>query len=365
VRVCVYYEYRPSALPSGGIRTAFRNHVEALRRVGIEVVTHPREPHDVLHLHTTGPRSLLLLERRTRPVVVHAHTTAEDFANSFRLSDAVAPMLARYLRYFYNRADLVVAPSSYTAHVLRQHGVEAPIEVVSNGVDVQRFRPDRSRRVRARARLRLGGFVVFAVGLVLLRKGIDVFCETARLLPDLTFIWFGPVHRAVKPETLRVLERAPANVRFAGYVENVLDAYAAGDVFFFPSAVENEGIAVLEAAACGKPLVLRDVPCFADRFEAGVNCLLGTDPEGFAECIRRLYEDPPLRARLSLGARAFAMQHRLETVGKRLQEIYRTLGMQLDMAGPRPMCDLTEGADSGIHAETDPHGKGVRGWRSR
>lgn len=325
MRVCVYYEYRPSALPSGGIRTAFRNHVEALRRVGVEVVTDPREPHDVLHLHTTGPRSLLLLERTTRPVVVHAHTTAEDFANSFRLSDAVAPMLARYLRYFYNRADLVIAPSPYTAHVLRQHGVEAPIEVVSNGVDLRRFAPDGRRRARARARLRLGGFVVFAVGLVLLRKGIDLFCETARLLPHLTFVWFGPIRRAVKPETLRVLERAPENVRFTGYVDNVLDAYAAGDVFFFPSAVENEGIAVLEAAACGKPLVLRDVPCFAGRFEGGVNCLLAGDPASFAECIRSLHEDPQLRARLAAEARSFAARHRLEAVGARLRDLYRAL----------------------------------------
>ncbi|MCS7173318.1 MAG: glycosyltransferase [Armatimonadetes bacterium] len=327
VRVCVYYEYHPSLLPSGGIRTAYRNHMEALRLAGVEVVHRPREPHDLLHLHSTGPLSLLLLERTTgmRPVVVHAHTTAEDFANSFRLSDTVAPMLGRYLRYFYNRADLVIAPSSYTARILRQHGVRAPVEVVSNGVDVRRFLPDPRRRLRGRARYRLSGFVVFAVGLVLLRKGIELFCETARRVPEARFVWFGPIHKAVKSETLRVLERAPENVRFTGYVENVLEAYAAGDVFFFPSTVENEGIAVLEAAACGKPLLLRAADCFRDRFTHGGNCLMAEDPDTFATYIRQLRGDPELRERLAQQARAFAEQHRLEVVGARLRELYEGL----------------------------------------
>jgi 1,2-diacylglycerol-3-alpha-glucose alpha-1,2-glucosyltransferase len=330
VRVCVYYEYRPSLLPSGGIRTAYRNHMEALRLAGVEVALRPREPHDLLHLHSTGPLSLLLLERTggLRPVVVHAHTTAEDFANSFRLSDAVAPMLGRYLRYFYNRADLVIAPSPYTARILRQHGVTAPMEVVSNGVDVRRFTPDLRRRIRGRSRYRLSGFVVFAVGLVLLRKGIELFCETARRVPEVRFVWFGPIHKAVKSETLRVLERAPENVRFTGYVENVLDAYAAGDAFFFPSAVENEGIAVLEAAACGKPLLLRAVDCFRDRFTHGVNCLMANDPDAFAAYIRQLRDDPELRERLAQEARAFAEQHRLEVVGARLRDLYQDLILQ-------------------------------------
>ncbi len=327
MKVCLYLEHSQDSSWSGGIRRAYENHLRALRTAGVSVTSDPSEPFDILDLHTIGPRSLYLAEKHSgqRPVVIHGHTTAEDFANSFVMSDAFAPMLGRLLTHFYNKADVLIAPSPYTKRVLRSHMVERPIEVVSNGVDLRRFESLRRARSLGRGRYGLRGVVPFSVGLVLLRKGVDLFCEAARLLPHLTFAWFGRIHKAVKPETLRVVEGAPGNVRFTGYVENVEEAHAAGDVFFFPSAVENEGIAILEAAACARPLVLRDSECFAGRFRSGVNCLMASEPEEFALHLRRLADDPDLRAHLGEEARKFAAAHSLEQVGQRLREIYARL----------------------------------------
>jgi 1,2-diacylglycerol-3-alpha-glucose alpha-1,2-glucosyltransferase len=327
VKVCVYLETGNSAQWSGGIRRAHENQVKALKRAGVELTTDPSEPFDILHLHSIGPRSLYLAERYggRRPLLMNGHITAEDFANSFRMSDHLAPYLARYLRYFYAKADLLIAPSVYARDVLRRYALECPIEVVSNGVDLTRFTPTKRRRLLGRARYGLDGIVPFSVGWAFLRKGVDVFCETGRLLPEHTLIWFGRILRALKTDTLRAIQQAPDNVRFPGYVEDVLEAYAAGDIFFFPSAVENEGIAILEAAACGKPLVLRDAECFAGRFEHGVNCLKGSTGEEFAGHIRALAADPALYRRLANAALAYADDHSLEAVGRRLRTIYRQI----------------------------------------
>lgn len=327
MKVCVYLEHGNSAQWSGGIRRAHENQVKALKRAGIDITTDPSESFDILHLHSIGPRSLYLAERFSgqRPLLINSHITAEDFANSFRMSDHIAPYLGRYLRYFYGKADVLVAPSSYARDVLRRYELTQPIEVVSNGVDVMRFTPDKRRRLLGRAHYGLDGMVPFAVGLAFLRKGVDVFVETGRLLPELTFVWFGRVPKAAKIETLRTVDQAPENVRFPGYVEDVQEAYAAGDVFFFPSTVENEGIAILEAAACGKPLVLRDAECFADRFEHSRNCLKGGTPAEFARHLQQLAEDPDQYARLSAGARHYAQSHSLERVGQQLRGIYATL----------------------------------------
>ncbi|MBI2200768.1 MAG: glycosyltransferase, partial [Armatimonadetes bacterium] len=106
---------------------------------------------------------------------------------------------------------------------------------------------------------------------------------------------------------------------------DVAEAYSAGDVFFFPSSVENEGIAILEAAASGKPLLLRDAECFEGRFTHGVNCLKGNTSEEFAGLIRQLATNESLYERLSAGALEVARAHSLETVGSRLREIYTEL----------------------------------------
>lgn len=327
MKVCVFLEGGRRQAWSGGIRRAYENQLKALRVAGVEFTTDPREDFDLLDVHTIGPRSVYLVEKYAgrRPVVIHGHTTAEDFANSFVMSDSIAPYLGRFLRYYYGKADTVIAPSAYAREVLRRYEVDRPIEVVSNGVDVQRFAPTGRKRLLARSRFGLRGVVIFAVGLVLLRKGVDTFCEVARLAPALSFVWFGRVHKAVKPETLRVVESAPENVRFTGYVEDVTDAYAASDVFFFPSLVENEGIALLEAAAAGRPLVLREAECFADRYLHEENCLKGATAEEFAEHLQRLAGDGELRTRLGEAARSFATRHSLDQVGTRLREIYTRL----------------------------------------
>lgn len=327
MKVCVFLEHGHATTWSGGIRRAHDNQVKALKRAGVQVTTDPSEAFDILHLHSVGPRSLYLAERfgGRRPLVIHSHITAEDFANSFRLSDSIAPYLGRYLRFFYNKADMLIAPSTYTREVLQRYDLDRPINVVSNGVDLNRFAPNRKKRLLGRARYGLDGVAAYSVGLVFLRKGVDVFCEVSRLLPEYTFVWYGKIHKAVKRETLRVIKGAPENVRFTGYVEDIIEAHSAGDIFFFPSAVENEGLAILEAAACGKPVVLRNVECFAGRFAHGVNCLMAETAEEFAVQIRRLATDEDLYQRLAAGALELARTHSLERVGQRLREIYSQL----------------------------------------
>lgn len=327
MKVCLYLELSEPSVFSGGIRQAYENQRRALRKCGITVTSEPSDSFDVLHLQRIGPRSLYLAEKYSGrlPVIIHAHTTAEDFANSFVMSDSLAPYLGRMLTYFYNKADLLIAPTPYAQRVLQRDGVTRPVEVVSNGVDLTRFQSLNRARSMGRGRHLLRGVVVFAVGLVLLRKGVDLFCEVARRLPAITFVWFGRVHRAVKPRTRRIIMGAPENVRFPGYVENVTEAYAAGDIFFFPSAVENEGIAVLEAAAAARPLVLRDSECFAGRFVDDENCLMAADAEEFSRHLQRLVDDPDLRLRLGDEARRFAAAHSLEQVGSRLRDIYARL----------------------------------------
>lgn len=328
MKVCVYLEQGGRRHTwSGGITRAYLNHTKALRAIGLDLTADPRDNFDLLHIHSIGPRSLYLAEKFSgrKPMIIHCHTTAEDFANSFIMSDAVAPYLARYLRYYYSKADLLIAPTAYAKSVVHGYEIETPVEVVSNGVDTERVRYSSKKRLLARWKYGLKGLTVFAVGTVLLRKGVDVFCRVAAMFPMIQFVWFGRVHKALKAGTMRIIERAPSNVLFTGHVEDDTEAYAGGDIFLFPSMVENEGIAILEAAAAARPLLLRDAECFAGRFLHGQNCLKAASVQEFAWQLERLAQDEELRTRLGAAAHAYAARHSLDAVGTRLREIYSRL----------------------------------------
>ncbi|MFB6265629.1 MAG: glycosyltransferase, partial [Candidatus Nanohaloarchaea archaeon] len=140
MKVCHFTEFE--GLLEGGITTSIRHQRKALRRNGIEYTENPSEGFDILHLNVPGPESFLQFvkaKRQGKPVVMHSHVTGEDFRNSFRFSNALSPFVGVYTSFLYNRADVVVAPSTYNRKVLRGNGVKTPVEVVSNGVDAERL----------------------------------------------------------------------------------------------------------------------------------------------------------------------------------------------------------------------------------
>ena len=344
VRVLNYLELE-SRLDRSGIGTATDQQRAALRTTAVDVVTCPwkgdspvaaaeyalrgkgafRE-YDVAHCNLIGPGSLAVARHARRtdtPLVLHAHVTREDFAESFRGSTHVARPLGRYLRWFYSQADLVLCPSEYTSGLLEAYPVDAPVRAMTNGVDLDSLTGFESFREAYRERFDLEGMVVFAVGNVFERKGLTTFCELARET-DYDFAWFGPYDTGphASPTVKRWVENPPENVTFTGWVDDKRGAFAAGDVYLFPTKNENQGIAVLEAMACGKACVLRDIPVFDEFYTDGHDCLKRDSREGFREALRRLDDDPDLRQRLGENARRTAEAHSLDRVGERLVAAY-------------------------------------------
>ncbi len=322
----------------------------------IEYTTAPTLDADVFHCNLLGPRSVWYARRARRkdvPVVVHSHVTAEDFGDSFRFTNALSAPLRPYLSWAYSLADRIVCPSPYNQRLIQEY-TDQPTTVISNGVDREKFRECESLRDAYRNRYDLDGLVVFLVGHVFKRKGLETFVELARRLPEITFVWFGPLELSFKGrETTRLIENSPENCRFTGYVDDIRGAYSAGDVFCFPTHEENEGIALLEAMAAGKPVVVRDIESF-DWLEDGRDCLKVSDGvEGFETALRKL-EQP--RRRRTLGARAAerSAEFSLESLAERYESLYSELldkkdNELLSESGSERLCEN----DSGVLNEND------------
>jgi glycosyltransferase involved in cell wall biosynthesis len=299
---------------------------------GIDYTTAPDLDADVLHLNNMGPKSVYYARRANRtgtPVLIHTHQTAADFRGGFALSGVLARPLRSYLGYAYSLADHLVCPSAFNRDEIRDYAdVEAT--VVSNGFDAAKLDGFEGLRDEYLDRYDLDPPVVFMVGHVLERKGLRSFIRTAEAMPDFDFAWFGYVnplggglagHLLQKRSVRRLIADAPENCTFTGYVEDIRGAYAAGDVFFFPTRNENEGIALLEAMHCGKPAVVRDIPTF-EWLDDGVDCLKADDD--FTAPIERLV-DGDLRRRIGSAAASKSEAYRLDAVRPQLVSVYERL----------------------------------------
>ncbi|NHN47921.1 glycosyltransferase family 4 protein [Halostella sp. JP-L12] len=330
MRVSHYFEWEDHI--TGGHAQSVENQRTVMDERGIEYTTDPDLSADILHLNNMGPRSVRYARKARKrgvPVVVHAHQTAEDFRESFAFSNLLARPMRPYLEYAYSLADRLVCPSEHNRAVIdRYTGV--PKTVISNGFDPDMLEGYETLREEYRERYDLDGTVAFMVGHVIERKGLRSFVETARRLSDTDFVWFGylnptgggAVDRLLRSrEATKIVESAPENCTFTGYVEDIRGAYAAGDVFFFPTKNENEGMALLEAMACGKPPVVRDIPTF-EWLEDGEQCLKAD--RDFAAPLERL-RDPDLRRRLGENAASTSERFELDRVGDDLVALYREL----------------------------------------
>ena len=305
---------------SGGIYNSAKTTADHLQKIGVDAQINGKDDYDILHVHTVGPLSWLAVRKAKaagKPVIIHAHTTHKDFANSFTFSTRLGRPLRKYLAAFYGQADVILTPSEYTKTVLLESGVTKPIRSISNGVDTKRFTPKSSKSK-----------TVYCVGHVFIKKGIESFCNTAHALPDWKFVWYGRKYRSLftQPRKLnKVLSSAPPNVSFAGFVPDIVAAHQDGGIFLFPSYDENEGMVILEAAACAKPIVVRDIPTYQGRLKHGANCLKARNDREFADAVKKLASDRRLASRLGKAARKTAEANDKAKVVKELAKIYGEL----------------------------------------
>ena len=138
---------------------------------------------------------------------------------------------------------------------------EAPSRVVTlrNGVDLTRFSP--GDRDAARKRLGLDGFTLLSVGSLIPRKGHELIIAALADLPDARLLIAGSGPMRAELERVAVEKGVASRVRFLGEIAHdaLTDAYRAADIFVLASSREGWANVLLEAMACGTPVVATNV----------------------------------------------------------------------------------------------------------
>ena len=317
-------------------------------------------PYRTFGLAATNPLPALGIRRalqETQPDVLHLHLEASTLVGALAARSLPKPPLlvasvandpyrqTRFHRWAGRRRapymDLHITHSrGIRDSVLRAYGGRpGRVEVVSLGIDLGRFRRDLADPARV-AEYRSGAEpVVGAIGRLAPQKAMHVLIDAAPALvaahPKLRvlIVGDGPLRAELEAQAAR-LGVAHA-VRFTGYQEDVVSAYAAMDVFVLPSRDEGFGLVFLEAMAMGVPVVGTRVIGSEDAVDDGVTGLLVpyADPSALTGAVRGILESPDLARRLrETASERVRRVYSREQCAARVEELYREL-LEIRAAG--------------------------------
>lgn len=327
MKVLLYTEGK-KIFSKSGLGKAIQHQMKALEYENIEYTTNTNDDYDIVHINFYGPSSYALAKsahKKGKKVVYHAHSTEEDFKNSFILSKQVSPAFKKWIIKCYELGDVIVTPTPYSKKLLESYGIKNKIYAISNGIELDRFKKDKEAHKRFRKRYNYSedDKVIVGVGLYIERKGIIDFVQVAKDLPEYKFIWFGHSPLSASPKEVReAVQTKLDNLVFAGYVESdiIIEAMNGCDLYFFPTYEETEGIPIIEACACKATSVVRDIPIFDDWLEDKVNVYKGKNATEFEDIIKKVMnKELPL-----LGEEAYkvAEERDIKKIGKSLRMVY-------------------------------------------
>ena len=231
------------------------------------------------------------------------------------------------------RLKKIVAISEMVRQDLLRHYPipENKIQVVYNGVPLERFHPDNKARYRASIREQLkisdSEIMILFVGSGFERKGLKFILQS---LADLQFENWRLVVMG-KGKATRFLQYADkrfySKIKFLEPVNEIEKYYSAADMFVLPSIYEPFGNAYLEALATGLPVIASGKSGAAEIIDPGINGLVVVDPTDSREIAKQinLLEDDQVRQEMGRHARKLAEKFSPEKNVQEMIQVYEEI----------------------------------------
>jgi UDP-glucose:(heptosyl)LPS alpha-1,3-glucosyltransferase len=225
-------------------------------------------------------------------------------------------LLARMERRIYADPDVFLAAvSKRTAALLKEYFHRENVAVIPNGVDTAQFSPSarlaRRSEARLRRKLQESDFVLLLIGNDWRVKGLETVLRAVGSLRDLPILVIAAGDDS--PDSFRELARSLGileRCRFEPSREDVLDFYAAADLYVSPSREDSFGLPVAEAIACGLPVITSRFAGISELIQNGVDGFVLRDPHDekeLATLFERLFRDQEIRQHIGKAAVQTAM----------------------------------------------------------
>lgn len=305
---------------------------------------------DIVHIH--GNKAAIInwlaqntslsmhLSARSRPKCI---LTVHNYPSNISESDgsrSVSKSISRYMgRVIFNKADLVIAVSEDIKRFIEASNIvdAGRIRCIHNGIDIEKIaaagRLGESTAIDLRKTYGLDqdSFLIGGMGRLVPFKALDILiksvCEIRKSFPNVYAFILGDGPLRTELENLINERGLKDNVFLLGHVDDPLRHLAGMDLFAFPSVREPFGIALLEAAAIGVPIVAARAGGVPEIIQDRLNGLLAEpgDVASFTQCILNAITDSDLRTTISEnGRKRVAEEFSLNVMAEKTMAAYES-----------------------------------------
>ena len=272
---------------------------------------------DIIHANLPLVPNFALPEDSAKAVISTVHSTWKGEAEAIRREGLrklntnekfmleFNSLLRSSEKKLMKRSNALIAVSTYTKEELTEFYdiAEEKIHVIYNGVDVEKFKPNRDRAgLRRELGLEEKQKIILFVGRLYRRKGLDTLLQSIpkviQNFKDVKFVISGEGFKQNKEKLLKLTKKLniESSVLFVGYFpdEKLPGLYAASDVFVLPALYENFPFAILEAQATGLPVISTRVGGIPELVTSNKNGLLvePANSEQLTETMMSLLQNP-------------------------------------------------------------------------
>ena len=291
---------------------------------------------DILHVMIPTP-SVFSTMKAARilniPIVAHSHTQPENMLlhlPRILRSKTLDESFYKYLIWIYKKADILICPSEFSERQIKKYNKEIETVVISNGVDLSKFKKVNPKKFIEKYKLNPINKRILFVGRLHPEKSIDTLIEAMSIIlkyyknVHLDIVGIGHLKESLEKLSKKLkLER---NITFFGKIsdEDLILAYNSCDIFCLPSLAELEGMVVLEAMACGKPILIANSDNSASTYFVKNNGFLfiPQNPKDLAQKAIKLLNDDQLRKIMADKSYKIIKQYDINNSVAKVEKIY-------------------------------------------
>ena len=210
------------------------------------------------------------------------------------------PLVTPFIRKIWQHSQMLITASQNLKELALRTYPQAKIQVISNGVDLERFRPLENKPQKDKIRILGIGRLISRKGFHFLIEALPQVVKEAKFPLEVEIVGSGQEEESLKNLAQQLGVRDILN--FVGQLpyEGLLSKYQQADIFVLPSLSEGMPCVMLEAMACGLPVVASDIGGNEELVYPGQNGYLFSagHSQGLAESLIKIINHPALRKKM-------------------------------------------------------------------